>query len=719
MLVLAGCTATEPASRAPADSGGAEQPADERFLIADPALLDVVRERRERAPFDAVWATVVERSEMELREPDASTWDHSALGHNARIAQAAAFRAWVDGDADAAARAVAALDTLEADIDRNPDWDINIRMPHTVTCGANAVELLEEAGFATAAQADAWRDVIGAIGEEAYARFVLNDAMRQIALGVSQNNHPIRTASAIGYAALADLDRPGAMERLDWVVSELDYLLGPGGQYIQADGVVSEGPHYYAFGMGAGFAMLIGLDNRMDPAHVYTRDCINRQDIDPWAGHGCVDGEGFVLSNPIRNDLLQATADWSVAQRLPTGHRPPRDDSYLVSVNGLPLLTHWGAPDHLVWDWVDNDDAPLELGKGMDLAVHHLLYADGDPAAGPPDWTTRAFEDGGEITFRSGWDTDARWLHLAADAGASRKTLHDHVDGTSFQLAAYGDYLLIDTGYYKPNELDNAKTAHAPSHNVLPIDGEGAPRKGLLTDFGDTDAFLEGVSLGDRVEWAEARMAFADAELTRGVAMVDGRFFVIADLVETDVTEAREHRWRVHLNAGFDAGGTWALTGDGATLARASGAASVHIASTGGAPTVEEPPYSPLQAPHVYLFDGDRQARDHAVVDAVVEGRAPGFLAVLAPWKVGVEDGAEAPLVVEPLAVPAGVAAWSVTDADGSVWLAVLRDADAPGTVDIGGGTLETDAQVVLASDDGALHPFHGSTATWTAPPTF
>ena len=42
--------------------------------------------------------------------------------------------------------------------------------------------------------------------------------------------------------------------------------------------------------------------------------------------------------------------------------------------------------------------------------------------------------------------------------------LHDHVDGTSFSLAAFGEYLLIDTGYYKPNSLTNSRTADADAH---------------------------------------------------------------------------------------------------------------------------------------------------------------------------------------------------------------------------------------------------------------
>mgnify|MGYP000002585211 CR=1 FL=1 len=698
--LLAGCGAS-PAQKQPGGDSATEDAETWPHLIATPGMDSLVRERREREPYDAVWQAVVDKSNEELRVPEPDDWDHSAYGHNARVAQAAAFIAWVDGDTAAAERAHAALNTLEADLDRSDNWDLNIRLPRTVMCGANAIDLLLGAGLATEEQADAWLDVIGSIGEDAHERWVVDDFMRQVALGVSQNNHPLRTASAIGYAALADLERPGAVQRLDWAVSEVAYLLGPNGQYIQPDGVVSEGPHYYAFGLGAVLPFLIALDNARSSDATYVRDCINRQDIDPWAGHGCTDGESFVFDNPLYEPFFHATADWSVSQRLPTGHRPPRADSYLVSVNGLPLLTHWGAPDHLVWDWVDNLDAPLEMGKGMDLVAHHLLYAEVPETLSPPSWTSRFYTDGGEANLRSGWDADARWFMLAAEHGAARKTLHDHVDGTSFQAAAYGDYLLIDTGYYKPDELDNAKTAHAPSHNVLLIDGEGAPDKGLLTDFGDTDAWLENVHDNGVIEWADARMSFADAELVRGAALVRGRYFIVADRLDSDVSEAREHRWRLHLNAGKDAGGDWWLDEHGPGLSRDTGGLQAWLGSTAAGLSFEEPEHSPLTAPHVHLFDGDREPRDHTVVDGVVDGRAPGFLAVLAPWKLGEDAGEHAPLTVESVDAGAEAVAWRV-QGDGFDDVVWLRGAGAAEALVVAGTELRSNTAVLWTALDGS-----------------
>ena len=49
---------------------------------------------------------------------------------------------------------------------------------------------------------------------------------------------------------------------------------------------------------------------------------------------------------------------------------------------------------------------------------------------------------------------------------------------------AGGEDLLIDTGYYKPDATNNPLTMDAPSHNVILVDGVGAPKRGLLNAWG-------------------------------------------------------------------------------------------------------------------------------------------------------------------------------------------------------------------------------------------
>jgi len=316
-----------------------------------------------------------------------------------------------------------------------------------------------------------------------------------------------------------------------------------------------------------------------------------RNDRDPWTDHGCVDGEPFVYSTPMRDPAFARTMEWSLALRLPWGPRPPKGDAYFNSPNGQALLTGFGADEAFAWDWQVNRDEPLEVTHGADLVPHHLVWPVLTPADGPPEWTTRVMTEAGDAVFRSSWDEDAVWGLLIAESGAARKTLHDHVDSTSFSMAAYGEYLLLDPGYYKPSDLDNARTAHSPAHNLVLIDGLAAPNKGLLNNFGDADATLEHPLVGGRLEYVEAHQDYQDSHVERSVVFVDGRWFLLADRITTEATEPREHAWRMSGYAGRTAGGEFTLRDDGARWERPLAGADLWLASTAPDLAVELPPF--------------------------------------------------------------------------------------------------------------------------------
>ncbi len=137
----------------------------------------------------------------------------------------------------------------------------------------------------------------------------------------------------MGYAALAFEDHEHSAEILDWAMSELDYLWGPTGRYVQSDGGVSEGPFYYSFGFSPSMAFFIAVHNRADPARLYNRNCLNRSTQDPWAGHGCVRGESFSFENPLHSDYFRASADWAISLRTATGQR-----HHWLTVDSQPRL---------------------------------------------------------------------------------------------------------------------------------------------------------------------------------------------------------------------------------------------------------------------------------------------------------------------------------------------------------------------------------------------
>ena len=669
MLLLLACSKDAPDS------------AEERVhptLMVRPEMREGILERVEQPPLDEVMDQLVARADQDYRETTLEGWDSSAHGHNGSVAQANAFLAWLYEDQTRAERAIEGFAYLDDDWSDNGNWDINIRMPYSLMGYSNAHDLLLGTPWYPEADQQRAEELLTSINEQFFDLYVRDDTMRQLSLGFSQNNHPIRTASAIGYVALAFPEHPDAQEWLDFAIEENAYLWGPEGHYVQADGGISEGPLYYHFGMPAALAFFIAVENSTDVGDLYTKSCVNRQDVDPWLDHGCVPGEEFTFDNPLHAQSFADAFTWSVAIRLPWGPRPPLADARFDSANGGPVLQHWAPDIPATFDWLTNLGDPLKTTGGMELPPYHLAYADPDASSEEPEWTTRFMPAAGNAVFRSDWSSEARWLLLVAENGDARKTLHDHVDGSSITLAAYGQYLLLDPGYYKPNELNNAVTAQGDAHNLILVDGQGPPDKGLLQDFGDTDAYLENTLESPDLDYAEAHISYEDVDFVRSVVMVRHRWFVVADRTDTQA-QARRFTFRLSGYAGTeDTGGSFTLTDQGAVWARELASVEVYVASPEGELSFEAPERVDHQRPYVHELD---EVGHHSVMDASITARSPDFLSVLAPW----------PSEGEALSVSAveGATAWRVEQ--DLVWMPA-----GDGSLEVDGRLLETDAELVV-----------------------
>mgnify|MGYP002630585818 CR=1 FL=1 len=679
-------------SRAPKDSAAeVVRPS----LMVRPEMKEGILERVQQEPLASVLGQVTARADEDYRETTLEGWDPSAHGHNGGVAQANAFLAWLYDDQARAERAIDGFAWLDDDWGDNANWDINIRMAYPLMGYSNAHDLLLSTPWYPIQDQDRAERLLTSINQQFFDAYVRDDTMRQLSLGFSQNNHPIRTASAMGYVALAFPEHPDAQEWLDFAVEENAYLWGPDGHYVQDDGGISEGPLYYHFGMPAALAFFIAVENSTDVGDLYTKRCVNRQDVDPWLDHGCVEGEAFTFDNPLNTQSFADAFTWSVALRLPWGPRPPLGDARFDSANGGPVLQHWAPDIPANFDWLSNLEDPLKTTGGMELGPYHLAYMDAGASAEEPDWTTRFMPSAGNAVFRSGWGEDALWLLLVAENGDARKTLHDHVDGGSVTLAAYGEYLLMDSGYYKPNELDNAVTAQGDAHNLILVDGQGPPNKGLLQNFGDTDAYLENTLESKDLDYAEARIAYEDVDFVRSVLMVRDRWFAVVDRLESSGPQ-RDFAWRLNGYAGTEqTGGSFTLTEDGAAWEKTRAGVRAYVASPDGALTFAAPPREDFARPYVHELD---EVGHHTVLDASISATSPDFLTVLAPWEL-----AGSPLPVEAVQGLEEGVAWRVQD--DLIWLT------AGGTsLQVGEHRLETDAEVVFYGLEDGLALIVGGT---------
>ncbi len=675
------------------------------WLMVRPQHKALILSRIDREPYATILARIEDQADQDYEEDNPDEWDASPNGHNGMTAQANALLAWIFDDESYALKARDFFGRLRTDWETNTELDVNIRMGRSLIGYTNAWDILQATPYLPEEEAADLADKLCEINSQFFERYVEDDTLRIMLLGTSQNNHPLRTAAAIGYVGMAFPEHPEAETWLTWAVSEFDYLLHEGGHYIQADGGVSEGPFYQSFGFGISMSFLISFDNLYPESPELLRDCRNRVNMDPWLDHGCVEGEPFQLANPIYDPYFIASVDWNLALRLPFGPRPPLGDANYMVFNGNARLSAFGADGRYRWDWEGNRDRPYEMSWGADLTAHHLVYFDDAVEAVQPPWTTRFFPEGGNAVFRTDWSDDAIWGLLVAEHGSARKTLHDHVDSTSFTMAAYGEYLLIDTGYYKPDPMDNAKTAHSPSHNVILIDGIAAPDKGLLNNFRDADAWLRNTVDGDHIDYAEAHQEYQDATVVRSVVFVNDRYFVVGDRIDTGVTEPRVHTYRLHGHAGYDVGGIFDLRTDGVRFERELAGVDVYVSTTATATglAVVEPPFLENEPPHIHQFNWSRDKVHHGVMDATVLATAPDFLSLMLPYRVGssVPD-AEQPITATFVDLGPGVTAWTVHHLD-MVDLALLREPGAPTSFTLPSGeTVDTDGRFVVVRLSGS-----------------
>lgn len=665
---------------------------------------EALQQKIKSEPFATLYKKLEADSKREIRQPEPGTWTSQVNEHNATNAAAAAFLAWLNDDKEAAERAKANIATFKDNYSDHTTWDLNIRMPAPLIHYTEAYDLLRGTAFFSEEEATKLKTTLLSISKQFFAEFILDPQRRGLVLTPAQNNHPIRTACAIGYVGMYFQEEKETEPWLDWALSELDYLWGAQGKYVMKDGGVTEGPFYYRFALAPSALFLQVAEHMLDPKKTYKRSCVNRNDVDPWTGHGCQEGESFTFANPLKSEYFRNTIEWTLAIRQPDGYRVPVADAHLSVPNGAPLLIPHGAPAYHYWDWESNPSMPLVSEGGMSLAKQYIIYVSKPEKVAPPTWTNRFFPQTGHATFRSGWTPDDRFFMLVAESGPSRKTLHDHVDGTTFTLGAYGEQLFIDTGYYKTADLKPPETADPRSHNVILINGAGAPKKGLINNWGDADAFLENTKDGDKLAWAEARQTYQKTEIVRGTAFVRKRYVIIADRLTTTATEAREHTFRLHHNGGYELKeGKVELLQDGPHLERPKGGAYAYIQSTAGQVTHKEPPFNKGKIPHVQGLT-NKNGDSHFVSDSVISAIAPNFLTVLAPYKVGADkSSADGPLEVTKVDCGTDAAGWLIKSTEGTDF-AWLRGPKAAAEVTLPGGEkVETDAAFALVSLDGKL----------------
>lgn len=586
-----------------------------RILLrtADVALVD---SRLDRAPY----TTLFERMDAQIAQaPPPSAADQADCGLSvnigreeakARAAKDLAFMYAVNRVWDRTAAVVVAPSSEQrqtiGDLARDylvdtcttsrthvdPDRDINTS--NELVQMATAYDTLTGAGYAYGGSRRVIVDNLQRWTAEFYADY-------QPVLHFLTNNHLAKGAATIGVAAIALAgDRgvdPAQLETwLDFALVNVQLVV----RYTEGsgDGTYGEGPYYWRY----------ASENVVPFARAYNSVAGGRS----WRTR-----TGAVVNDIWTAKWFTAIGRWELDMTRPDGTVAPFDDGNVDDAYFFGALPS-SSPDAaaFAWRWstaaTTSGSVPYESTHNVDLAADEIVTFDDAVIAAPPSGTPNRLKgEGGDLVFRSDWGSDGVVAFVQAEHGGSRgfgrapdqpgvafAAVHDHADPGSFQLDAYGERLMLDSGYVNYTWTLHGVLTNPSAHNLVLVgpavdpESPGNPNTASTLPSDQLDAFIGSstapvpvdgeayvTDVVDHRNLAAAtvtsrygrspsyvppdpltgtdfeELESADsATVQRRFLFVDNRYLVIADTVTS--AEPRTYTWPLHGNGGGSDGMT-------------------------------------------------------------------------------------------------------------------------------------------------------------------
>jgi hypothetical protein len=385
---------------------------------------------------------------------------------------------------------------------------------------------------------------------------------------------------------------------------------------------------------------------------------------------------------------LTQTHLWVPRILMPDGLTPPFNDDLAryFDLSGLLYSLYKNQPDRdaLFWAWNQIGKAVSPMFLPDFIARYddtHLAHSD----PGALGWTpTDFYPESGFARFRDSWSANGIYMQFLAKHGDARikGQAHSHSDPNSFMLHAFGNMLLLDSGYGGFAVHDSPRFAR--NHNLILVDGDGPPgaSKDPLTGFwvaNSSDAFLDKYFTDSSLDYAHSTTQYRDAIFERSVLFPSHRYFFLFDHIYSP--EKRTYTLLLHGNGGGTSGGTFTNLDSGALWQQ--NWASVRTFTVGSSPLT----FATTDMKHAVYSSS---LLSHTVLEASQNASEALFLTLIYPDR----KGAAAP-TISPANVSLGKGismAFNDTTEYGAMRTGIL-----PMTLTAGSANLTTDGKCFLA----------------------
>jgi len=543
--------------------------------------------------------------------PLAGPYDRTLPPRRADVAEALAFLALLEDDTAAAERAAAIIAAPfpdPRDLDLFSSYDLSESEAMVSFCVAYDL-LAAHAGLSAEGLAAAEERLRERI--EMFRYMVLEGPLR-LMVSLSRNNHAMKVQGALGLCALTFNDNPTSVRMLHEAATGLQHVLTDfqgtvGGGY-------AEGWNYLSYGGNTWLPFLVAY-HRFARGKTFTYRALGESAF----AYDQI-GELWDVTDFAVNERVRAIHELALFATMPDGRTPPLDDANPARLHGA-ILAWLFDESAFLWNWMVGDSYYSARNEVASFALY-----DEDVVVRAPQWGPDGFfPDAGFALLRDDLFDNSRYFLIQGEHGAPRTNGlgHEHPDGTSFMLSAFGENLALDPGYinWDHRELVNS----SENHNVVLVDGRGSP-EGVMIDVG-SDTFLADWEPDRERTTLTATTTYWGVTIVRRFLRLRGTIYVVADQIEAP--EPHEYTFLLHGNGGGTLGdSTYERFEYGATWTTPNARLDAWVMPNEGSAIVSE------------HDNAHQQGWGHFAYHTVLATAAPqaeraGFLAVLIPVAAG------------------------------------------------------------------------------------